>query len=177
VFAADPNVLGKTMTFTGTTTFIGGVLTRGVGYTLVGVMPSAFHFPDDNTQFWTPLPLVVPNDGRPRRAVGMARLADGVSIEAAVDELSGLVHQFRGDAQAPPDRQSRFELHRVREELTAPLMNPLLVLARAVTFVLLIACMNVANLCLARTAARRREIAVPPCAWSRPRPSRPADPD
>src|SRR6185369_11270503 len=135
-------------------------IVRGVAYTVVGVMPAAFHFPDDNTQFWTPRPLVVPADGRPRRAVGMARLADGVTLEAAADELGGVIHQLRGDAQTPRDRQSRFELTRVQDEITAPLVSPLLVLAGSVTFVLLIACVNVANLCLARTSARQREIAV-----------------
>ena len=64
-FGRDPAVLGKTLTFNGNT-FSGGVA-LGEDYTVVGVMPPDFRFPDDNTQFWTPFPVTPPEPGRPRR--------------------------------------------------------------------------------------------------------------
>src|SRR5205823_2090954 len=132
----------------------------GTAYTIVGVMPRGFHFPDETPQFWFPLVLTRPADDR-RRATMIAQLGDGVSPEAAAAELTAIVEEIRGaPGLRTPGSPARFELVRVQDEMTAPVKPALLVLTCAAGFVLLIACANVANLALARTAGRQREMAV-----------------
>jgi len=148
--------------FGGDSSIIGASLTLDAApYTVVSVMPSGFSYPNAQTDFWKPLPFPLGGDifGLPV----IARLKDGVSIEAAEAEANAISRELRGespDELQPPGGVPRIQLLSVKDELVAPIRAPLLVFVVAVGFVLLVACVNVANLFLARAATRGREVGI-----------------
>jgi putative ABC transport system permease protein len=145
-FSDSPNVIGRELTIDGT------------GCLIVGVMPAGFEFPDAQTELWMPfVPPALPPGARMARPA-IARVKDGGTLEAAAGEVNSILQQ-PADRQGR-DRRPRFELVRMQDWLVEPVKAALLILAAAVGCVLLIACVNVANLLLARTAAREREIAI-----------------
>ena len=158
-FGGRRDALGAAVRFTGTSMFVGPIA-LGTPYTIVGVMPRGFHFPDDRTEFWAPAPPTPAPD--PRRRISMfAQLRDGVTTAAATAEITSIVRSLRGRTAPPPSFEpARFELVPLQDAVAPPVRSALLVLMGAVGFVLLIASANVANLVLARTAAREREIAI-----------------
>src|SRR5262245_23369796 len=128
-------------------------------YTIVGVAPSAFQFPA-RTEVWVASahdPEVLERTAYNYRTV--AKLGDGVSVEAVNARLATLAAQL---AAAYPNSNANksFTASPLRDQLVAPVRTTLLVLMGAVGLVLLIACANVANLMLARATARSREMAV-----------------
>jgi len=142
-FGGDPSVLGRTMNL------------GGREYAVVGVMPEAFAFPSASVDVWTPLP---PASLAPLPYSAIARVRDGVSIEAATSEVRAIYAGLgRGEG---PGGGSRVDVVSVQEEQAAPFRPALHVLALAVGMVLLIACANVAHLLLARTTVRAREFGV-----------------
>ena len=145
-FNGDPTVVGRTVTLANA---LGGPATPTT-HTIVGVMPRGFEFPDAQMQFWTPVPWTPRSGGSL-----IARLADGVSMPAAAAELEALLREIKRE-----QRPAAFELTRVQDSIVEPVKPALLVLTVAAGFVLLIACANVANLLLARTAVRQRELAI-----------------
>jgi predicted permease len=151
-FGGDPNIVGRTAT-------VDSILGRAVRteYSIVGVMPESFQFPDAQTQAWRPrqLPMV---DGQVPAGPMLARLADGVSLESAAAEVLPLIREMRAGQRN--SGSTTYELVREQDEIVNPVRPALLVLTVAVGLVLLLACVNVANLLLARTAARQREFVI-----------------
>ncbi len=159
-FGGSPQILGSTVTLTvDPGNPFDGSIGVNVPYTVVGVMPPGFRFPRDNAQFWIPRVLTPPAGGRPLRLEAIARLAPGATVESAAAELETLQRERRGTPAAAPVAP-RFELVRLQDEITRPIRPALIVLTVAVAVILLIACVNMANLLLARGEARHREIVV-----------------
>ncbi len=148
-FAADPQVIGRTLTMD---TF------GRRDYTVVGVMQPGFRFPNQ-TEIWLPVGW----DGIPRARRGnwlsvIARLKDGASLTQAQAEMNLI--QSRIEQRHREASPSVVIIPLLEQTLGARLSSALLILWGVVACVLLIACANVANLLLARAADRHKEIAI-----------------
>jgi putative ABC transport system permease protein len=135
---------------------------NGAPHEVVGVLPESFTFPNSNTQIWAPLPLR--GTGRTlSRALHQfwvyARLKPGVGLNEAradMDRVAALLSEQYPDT----NRNHGAWVSPLADEVREPVRGGLWILFGAVAFVLMIACVNVANLLLARAASRRKEIAI-----------------
>jgi predicted permease len=136
------------------------VLINGRPHTIVGVMPSDFEFPMYQ-KLWVPLSPLVHQDPRDQRAVSVfARLAPGVAMDAALEEMKAVAAGLAREFPAANDRWTA-AVRSIKEDFIPEDVRLILfTMMGAVTLVLVIACANVANLMLARAAARRREISI-----------------
>jgi len=156
-FGADPNVVGQRMVL------------DDVGRTIIGVVPDSFHLKIQNFQNYMLNDVYTPigEYSEPRfrnRAAGwgtdaIGRLKPGLTFQQARTDLDRVAHEL---AATYPDVDSNTGITMVplREQMIGEVRGVLFILLGAVGFVLLIACVNVANLLLARSNSRQREFAV-----------------
>jgi predicted permease len=150
-FGGDPSIVGRALNI------------GGVPHTVVGVMGPDFAFPADRVDFWIPL-STIPEDGIGRQRGSrfldvIGRLAPGATLAQARDELAA---EARRSAAVEPEARGWTDVTvmPVRDALLGEVRRPLVVLTGAVAFVLLITCVNIASLLLARATSRQRELAV-----------------
>ncbi|WP_309893606.1 ABC transporter permease [Archangium sp.] len=151
-FAGDRSALGRTLTL------------NGEPHTVVGVMPPGFTFPSERVDAWITTSRIsesgIPRVRQNRWQSVVARLKPGVTLEAARTEMNGLAKQLAEENPAASFQANAATVLPLHEAITGDVREGLLVLLGAVGFLLLIACVNVANLLLARSSVRERELAV-----------------
>ena len=147
-FGGDPRILGRTITL------------DGEPHTVVGVMPAGFSSPFPDVQLWVPWPSraesIAPRGNRFMRVI--ARLKPSVTIEGAQADMETIARNL-GQTYKEDVGVTAY-LVPAGQQIAGSVRPALLVLLGAVGFVLLIGCANLANLLLARSAAREKEFAI-----------------
>ena len=147
-FAGDPTVLGRT------------VHLDGAAHTIIGVMPAGFYFPSRGVQLWTALTFEREDleDRGNSYIEAVGRLKPGVTFDQARADLELIADRLARDYPANEDTGISF--YRMRDNMSPRFRLMLLGLGGATLCLLLLTCANLANLLLARSAARERELAV-----------------
>ena len=134
----------------------------GIPNTIIGVLPASFQFaPQGKAEFWATLRTLTSCEKRRscHNLYGVARLKDGVTVQEALADMTGVAKQL--ERQYPgSNRDQGASVMPLYEEIVGDIRPLLLVLLGGAGLLLLIACVNVASLLLVRSESRRREIAV-----------------
>src|SRR5713226_2974291 len=151
-FGGDPAILNQT------------IFLDAKPYTVIGVMPAWFDFPDPSTQLWTPVYQEKPEDAMTSFSNHMfhvvGRLKPGVSAVQGVADLSIISQRIHNAHLNDPFVFRSARGRPLLDHMVGEIKKPLYVLLEATCCLLLIACLNVANLLVARAAARRKELAI-----------------
>jgi putative ABC transport system permease protein len=150
-FEGDSAILGKAITL------------EGLPYTVVGVMPQSFSFPSGEVQLWVPLTRAPQTAGviNVQYLPVIARLNPGFSAQQAEAEAEAVARGQREGGAAPIDQPpGKVRLVPLRDEMVIGVRPALLAMFAAVSLVLLMACINLANLLLVQGSARQREMAL-----------------
>ncbi|MBZ4412676.1 ABC transporter permease [Myxococcus sp. MISCRS1] len=150
-FSEDPSVLGRTLQL------------NGEPYTVIGVLPRGVAFPAGSQLYkpFAPSAELASEDKRDTRFLEvMARLKPGVTLEAAREDLERVSRQLAQEHPKYAQGQRTIALKSLEDEVVGEVRGTLWLLLGAVGFVLLVACGSVANLLLARAAAREREVSI-----------------
>jgi putative ABC transport system permease protein len=149
-FGGDPSIVGRSLTL------------NGASYTVIGVLPASFVFPIRNAELAVPIV-----EAQARRVEGdvsfmrlIARLRPGVTRAQAEGQLTAVAVELRKLRPQSSSRKVAITLTPLHEQIVGDYAATLCLLLIAVALVLLLACVNLAALTLARTAARQRELAV-----------------
>lgn len=149
-FAADPGIIGKT------------IMLDGVAHTVLGVMPAGLHvllpYMSDAVDLWAPISHNFTPKMRWEVCTAIGRLKPGIGIRQAQAEMDTISKRLESESRRNVGRGVNLAL--LSEQIAGEIRPALLILFGAVGCVLLIGCANLANLMLARTAARYKEIAV-----------------
>ena len=148
-FGGDSSIVGQTLKL------------NNQPYTVIGVMPAQFRFPDREQEYWVPMAF------EPEEAAGrgdhyisvVARLRPGVTLQQAQGDMDGIAARLQQQYPRTNTDQG-IALVPLHEEFAGNVRKPLLILLGVVGFVLLIACVNVTNLLLTRVTARRKELTI-----------------
>ncbi len=140
-FGADPQVVGRALTL------------NGASHTVIGVMPPALNFPFKEAAMWAVRQIQTPARRGPYFFNGVARLKPGVTLQQAEADTRAMKSSFGG-------QNFSFNILPVNDFVVGDMRPALLALLVAVTLVLLIAAVNVANLTLVRASARVKEISI-----------------
>lgn len=158
-FAADPNVLGQTINLDNSP------------YTIAGVLPAGFRHPGrahaQEVDVWLASGFKAESDPEPTRSGRafpsvMGRLKTGLTLQQAQARLTAMAVEIRRDfpTDYPPDSKWSIEIEPLQEDLVGKVRPMLLVLFSAVSLMVCIVSLNIANLLLARASGRQQEIAV-----------------
>jgi len=147
MFGRDPSIVGRTLSL------------RGEAATIVGVMPPGFRSGAE-ADVWTPIRPSTTGEGEGENYMILVRVRPGVAWAGANAEIRRIGADLSRARQLPAGTSLTFALDPLQHGMTADLRAPLLMLWAAVGIALLIACVNLAGLLLARASARSREIAT-----------------